>query len=300
MGMSIDEIRSISLVDYLSARGHTPVRHYRDRYWYLSPLHDEKVASFKVDMNVNMWYDFGLKTGGNIINLAQRFHPDTDTHHILLMLEESFKNGSLSMTSSLPSGGESSTTDDFLSGTVIQRVTQLGNRHLCSYLQSRHIPLAIARQYCREVYYTNAANRNYYGIGFPNLADGWEIRNRYYKRSIGVKQISFLPFRPGEQAADCCLFEGFFDFLSYVTLQGLPDPSLRMAGPADCLVLNSVTMLPKALPLLERYPRIHCFLDNDEAGRRAIDFLKRQYPDVAQDESFRYAGFKDLNEYLCR
>ncbi len=52
----------------------------------------------------------------------------------------------------------------------------------------------------------------------------------------------------------CSVFEGFMDFLSAATL-GLET--------GDCLVLNSVANVGKAVKHLDGYVRIDCFLDRD-------------------------------------
>ncbi len=59
--------------------------------------------------------------------------------------------------------------------------------------------------------------------------------------------------RRNDIPADVCrVFEGFMDFLSAVTL-GL------VTG--DCLVLNSVANVEKAVGYLDGYGRIGCYLD---------------------------------------
>ena len=67
-------------------------------------------------------------------------------------------------------------------------------------------------------------------------------------------------------------FEGFMDFLAYLSLK-YPE-RLRI----DAAVLNSVVNLPKAVPFLSRHPVIHIFFDNDEAGRKATADLIRLCP----------------------
>lgn len=89
------------------------------------------------------------------------------------------------------------------------------------------------------------------------------------------------------------VFEGFMDFLSYLSLKGHPRPAI------DTAVLNFVVNLPKVLPFLQRYRTIHVFLDNDEAGCRATAEIARSC-DRAEvvDQSCFYREHKDLNEYL--
>ena len=45
----------------------------RDRYWYLSPLRNERTPSFKVNDRINEWYDFGEATGGDRWNWQNTF-----------------------------------------------------------------------------------------------------------------------------------------------------------------------------------------------------------------------------------
>ena len=77
------------------------------------------------------------------------------------------------------------------------------------------------------------------------------------------------------------------DFLSAVTL-GL--------ATGDCLVLNSVANVGKAVKHLDGYGRIDCFLDRDEAGRRTLeDVYKRQglldvHVVIARCERERHGG----------
>ena len=65
------------------------------------------------------------------------------------------------------------------------------------------------------------------------------------------------------------------------------------------MVLNSVANLSKAEQLLRPYSRIGCFLDNDKAGQRAYENLKKIFGNRLQDMSQHYKEHKDLNVYLC-
>ena len=111
------------------------------------------------------------------------------------------------------------------------------------------------------------------------------------------------------------VFEGFIDFLSYLSLKGNrrqaesnracancrgakeegeanPSPSI------DSIVLNSVTNLQKAVPFLARHRVVHAFLDNDDAGRKVLARLEESLPlSEVIDQSVFYSDHKDLNEY---
>lgn len=56
--MTIQEIKTIQISDFLANKGYEPVSKKGSKWWYLSPLHSERTASFKVDQTKNLWYDF--------------------------------------------------------------------------------------------------------------------------------------------------------------------------------------------------------------------------------------------------
>ena len=66
------------------------------------------------------------------------------------------------------------------------------------------------------------------------------------------------------------------------------------------MILNSVANLKQALHYLDRYTHIHCFRDNDQAGRKTVEIISNVFEYRVTDESFRYADYKDVNDYLMR
>lgn len=43
---------------------------------------------------------------------------------------------------------------------------------------------------------------------------------------------------------------------------------------------------------------LHCYLDNDDAGRRVVDSLHELLGDETQDMFAPYPFYKDLNDFL--
>src|SRR6185312_3257192 len=72
--LSCEEARKIDLVDYLAHLGHYPRRIRQNEYWYISPLRDEKTASFKVNRKLNLWFDHGMGKGGNTVDFGISYH----------------------------------------------------------------------------------------------------------------------------------------------------------------------------------------------------------------------------------
>ena len=64
--MNISQAHEISIISFLEKEGFRPCRVYGDNYWYRSPLREEKIASFKVNRDINRWYDYGMSEGGDI------------------------------------------------------------------------------------------------------------------------------------------------------------------------------------------------------------------------------------------
>ena len=159
---------------------------------------------------------------------------------------------------------------------------------LQSYLREiRKIDLAVASPYLRHVRY-EVGGREYSAIGFANRAGGYELRDgKTFKGAIAPKDISLIKRDASEKL---CLFEGFMDFLSYLTMKGKET--------APCLVLNSVSNLSRAVAYLHEKGNdsVRAFLDNDQAGRQALKSLQSAGISV-EDMSRHYAQYKDLNDY---
>lgn len=171
----------------------------------------------------------------------------------------------------------------------------LSSPALFSYLRERGINTELAKRECREVHYLTDG-KPYFAVGLPNRSGGYEIRNKFFKGCIAPKDITHI--RQTEPGETCCLFEGFMDYLSFLTLRQAGHPDCPALGGQDCIVLNSVSNLSKALRPLGDYERIHCFLDNDRAGLEALREIQREYGSRVRDASHVYSGYKDLNDYL--
>ena len=123
-------------------------------------------------------------------------------------------------------------------------VVPLRHHALLSYLQSRMIDADIGRMFCKEVHY-ELRQRHYFALAFGNVSGGYEVRNAYYKGCINSKDVSLIPHLRGEVQSCICLFEGFMDFLSYLTLRQMKDNTICIDAACDYLVMNSVGNLRK-------------------------------------------------------
>lgn len=288
--MTISEAKQIRITDYLHSLGYDPVKQQGNSLWYKSPFREEHDPSFKVNTDRNLWYDFGAGKGGNIIALAQELHASDSLPYLLdRIAEQSPAIRPVSFSFRQPS----STQPSFQQ----LEVEPLSSLALYSYLQERGINTELAKRECREVRFVNNGKR-YFAIGFPNISGGYEIRNKFFKGCIAPKDISHIRHK-GKPRETCYLFEGFMDYLSFLTLRQESCPSYPDLEGQDYMVLNSVSNLSKAMYPLGNYERIHCFLDNDKAGFDTLQELRREYGLSIRDASHIYSSHKDLNEYLC-
>ena len=124
------------------------------------------------------------------------------------------------------------------------------------------------------------------------------MRNAYYKGCIKNKDISLIGHQCGEIQERVCVFEGFMDFLSHLTLKQSCNWTICIDQPCDYLVMNSVNNLKKALMYLQRYLHIHCYLDNDLAGQKTVETIAGLYGERVSNEAVRYSEYKDLNDCL--
>ena len=275
--MNIDDIRKISLVEFLNQLGYQPTGRDSKGLWFYAPYRSERKPSFHVNPNRQVWFDFGTGAGGDIFSLAGEMSGETDFLRQADYIAEKMR---------LPVAKPYKPTP-FVEEPTFENVevSRLESHVLLRYLADRGIPKEIAQRYCVQVDYELHGKR-YYAVGFRNNANGYELRNPFFKGSYPPKHITII----ANGNARCNVFEGFIDFLSAECL-GYNDGF-------DTVVLNSVSNLQKAIPALGDYTVIQCYLDNDTAGRAALARHQREFGNKVTDKSALYPNHKDLNDYL--
>ena len=171
--MTIEEAKSIRIADYLHSLGYSPVKQQGINLWYKSPFREESEASFKVNTEHEQWYDFGLGKGGNIIALAAHLYA---TDHVPYILKRIAEQTPHVRPVSFSFGKQNSSEPSFQQLEIVP----LSSPALLAYLQGRGINTELAKRECSEARFTHNGKR-YFAIAFPNVSDGYEIRNRYFK-----------------------------------------------------------------------------------------------------------------------
>jgi hypothetical protein len=301
--MKIEELKRIPIWELLSHLGIEPVskRGGGAQLMYHSPLRPDRNASFSVSTRKNLWMDFGTSQGGNVIDLAIALKGYCTFSEAVTWLEEQarwFHKDILYEDFSRYDDAHMSRLSGH-SGISNMRVEELTSPRLLEYLESRGIPAAIGQRYCKEAHYT-VRDREYYGVAFLNILGGMEIRNRSFKGCHGVKAPSVVSVEKTKRTSCCCVFEGFMDFLSYMVLEEKGVPDIVQSFPYDCIILNSTSIIQRAIPFIGVYHIAYCYLDNDFAGKQAFDTLDLLMPGRIFEMSTRFSPYNDLNDYLMQ
>ena len=283
----LSRIKRYPIVEYLERKGIKPVRKTPTYAMYRSPLRAETHPSFKVDTEKNLWIDYGEGRGGSIIDLCMRMEGCTLSEAIRRLGHNAPDNGTYSFLNDfVPNNSQ-----PVMAVNGARRLIEISDTlppHLQDYLtKERCINLEKAMLFLKCISY-EVRSRLYQAIGFANLSGGYELRDdKTFKGTIAPKDITPI-FT--DRTEPVCIFEGFMDFLSFL--------SMKEEITNRCLVMNSVSNVARTIRYLNdrHLTHIRAFLDNDEAGRRAVqDFIKAGFH--IEDMNIHYKDFKDLNEY---
>jgi DNA primase len=283
----------IDLVNYLETLGHEPSKIKNQDYWFLSPFRNENTPSFKVNQKLNLWYDHGLGKGGNVVDFGIEYFRCTVSEFLQLLNGSNISSGtSLSLKSEKRQSSNqrivNEKKDNLTDKIVIIDVCTLENSMLTAYLDSRSISQEIARQHCKEVDFC-LNNRKHTAIGFQNISGGYELRSESFKGSSSPKDITFID----TQAKSVAVFEGFFDYLSYIMMN---QKSINLQ--TNFLILNSLSFFNKSIQLMEKHERVDLYLDRDTGGIKFTNEALQRDSAKYTDQSFLYQQKKDLNEWL--
>ncbi|MDT0644533.1 toprim domain-containing protein [Zunongwangia sp. F363] len=243
--------RNICIVKTLAKLGHYPTKTTEKEAWFLSPLRSETQASFSVSLIKNLWFDYGMGKGGNIIDL------------IMVIKIYSFREA----INYLSDNG----SDFFFCPPLISESTKRSGKieiiktgaithpALLRYLKERCISVPVAKKYCREIWY-KLDGKKYFAIGLQNNSGGWELRNKYFKSSSSPKSYTQL-----YNCKDRLLItEGMFDLLSLAILEP------ELVRYSACIILNSLAFIEPVKRLLPEYDQVYLYLDNDPAGKKPL------------------------------
>ena len=276
----------VSLADLLSSLGYKPEKRSGKELLYISMLRvTDTNPSFSVNQELNVWYDHGSGKGGNIIDFAM-------VYWRLTFIEAMKKRAAVSGGNFSAIGpGEKKLRRHArkLPHYCIEEIKPLGsNPAITDYVLSRGVWQA-AKSHLKEVYYyvedEQKVRKPFFSAGWQNELCSWEVRNPYFKGCLGHKAISFI----GRDCNQVAVFEGYFNYLSWLTVNPLAGDSI--------LVLNSASLLASAISKAKDFSEISLFFDRDVTGENISAAFLQALP-RAIDQSGQYLNFNDYNEML--
>ena len=302
----LNKIRCVPITVILAKQGYQPAVKRAKGIWYKAPWREETEPSLKVSPELNVWFDFGANVGGDCIALVEFQHSKPFTEACELI--QSMMDGLVFDSTPIQLPSHSRPRNEHTSYTHIEE-REIEAPSILRYLEDRRISKEIAERYCCELHYGRTPTEHFYSLAFKTGVRSYELRNRNFKGCIGPKCIAIIKHdsdcangeseSKDKQAKACVVFEGFFNMLSYVQLLNQGSDICILSYPCDMVVLNSAGLASIAQPILDEYDRSHCYLDNDMTGSSKTREIIDHNPDRATDESHRYNGYNDLNDYLC-
>lgn len=283
--LSAREIKDqVSIVGLLARLGYEPVpRHGREKVYISMIRDDDSTPSFTVNDELGVWFDHGLRKGGNIIDFGLAYWKDCEFNEVLDKIRETCVLEPSRRKIIRPRKAVK------IPHYTAEQVKNIGTHPaITQYLKSRGV-FDVARRHLSEVYYfvedNNGERKKYFAAGWLNEDKGWEVRNKYFKGCIGHKSITFIEGHPKKTA----VFEGFLDFLSWKTEQPENDSSI--------IVLNSLSLLQPGIEKAKAFSSIDIFFDRDKQGLGATKEFIKALP-YATDRSAAYAGYNDYNDKI--
>ena len=264
----------ISIRNVLESFSLFPSKDNSKSAFYFAFDREEKTPSLFVNFVKNIAFDFGTGKKYDIVSLVQGIKQCSVSQALeyLSQFNFSFKEQMYNIT-------RDGSKYEILS------ISEVKHYALIQYLKERRIENNI--HLLKEIHY-KISNKKYFGIGFKNDANGYEVRNKYSKICIGRKDITTIK----NKSNNLRIFEGFMDYLSFKQMEKALKKAL-----SDYVILNSVTMIFKLEKIIKSYEKIELYFDNDEAGNRATNEVKRLNPYV-EDNRILYQNYKDLNDFI--
>ncbi|WP_026956683.1 toprim domain-containing protein [Algoriphagus vanfongensis] len=214
----------------------------------------QRTGSIAVDDQANVWYDHSAGRGGDIIEAVQVFENMTFPQSIQRLA------GSIP-TNIIPPKKKTQTAPKI----EIDGINTISHPALVNYIRSRGLEPNEILAFAKEIHWKNKG-KSYFAVGFPNESAGWVLRSSIFKGNILGGGISIQILGKPKRIK---VFEGWFDFLSYLKLSEASD--------FKAIILNSTANLSfrLILDILKEKENIDLYLDNDVTGENfTISFIK--------------------------
>ena len=277
--MNCEKIKQkVGIRAVLESFGIFPFKENPKTAFYFAIDREEKIPSLSVDFVKNKAFDFGNGKSYDLISIVQQINKCSVSEALKYLSKLDF---------TVQNELKYHENNTQISNQILE-IKEIQHPALIQYLKSRRV--FEQKHRVKEIHY-ELKGRKYFGIGFQNNSEGFEIRNLQSKICLGKKDVTLI-VNDNNLKNEILIFEGFFDYLTYRNLDKSDNSN------CDYLTLNSTAMFFKVEEKLKQYEKISLFLDNDKNGKSVKLKIKSQYKNV-EDCSLIYHNFKDLNEWFC-
>ena len=301
--MDIGEINSnFQIEEFLASEGFYPSVEKKGglELWYNRPIRNESTPSFKVQTEKNVWFDYGLRIGGKLIDLYKKLKNNEDVREAIYFFNNEYKGGIGNYNhTNIVKKRENIKENN--SEEIIEKIMPIQNVKLWDYLRERKIDFDIAKEYLTEVHY-KSNGKNWYALGFKCDNAGYELRNslKNSKRNINGKNITTRK----NDSDKVKIFEGYFDFLSYAS------EHKNSYKNYDYIVLNTSAFVDGMYNKKNReedylyknlcqYKRIDTYFDNDNTGTKITKLMEEIF-DGINNFSILFKNYEDYNEFCIK
>ncbi|MBB6326933.1 MULTISPECIES: toprim domain-containing protein [Algoriphagus] len=243
----IDYFQGLVSVGALKYEGMQGKEHF---FGFLS----QRTGSIAVDHRTNVWYDHAAGRGGDVLEAVQVFENKTFAQSVEQLSD--FPTERTVIPTNKPKAAPK---------IKIESVKRVSHPALVNYIRTRGLEPNEISDFAKEVHWGNKG-RKYFAVGFPNESGGWVLRSSIFKGNILGGGISIQVLGTPERIK---IFEGWFDFLSYLKLSGATD--------LKAIILNSTANLKLSLILdvLAECEVVDLYLDNDATGDKYTGFFMK-------------------------
>lgn len=167
---------------------------------------------------------------------------------------------------------------------------------LVKYLETKCIPLNIAKKYLKELYiYNRKSGKHFYVLGLPNEDEGYQLQNEVFEGPLGESAITFI--RGAENPSRAInVFYKFMDFASVAA--NAKEGQLQY----DALILNSLSLLKKTEDFTYQHGNYKVgftWMPNTPSGVKATEDLaeifKKEQGLLHKPMNNLYKGYETVN-----
>ncbi|UZD21197.1 toprim domain-containing protein [Algoriphagus halophytocola] len=248
--------RDFSIIDYfqgLVSAGALKYEGMQGKEHFFGFL-SQRTGSIAVDHRTNVWYDHSAGRGGDVLEAVQVFENKTFSQSVEQLSD--FPTERIVVPKNKPKAAPN---------IKIESVKKVSHPALLNYIRSRGLESDDISDFTKEVHWCNKG-KSYFAVGFPNESGGWVLRSSIFKGNILGGGISIQILGTPERIK---IFEGWFDFLSYLKLSEATD--------FKAIILNSTANLKLSLILnvLAECEVVDLYLDNDATGEKYTNFFMK-------------------------